>query len=94
MNERMVEKMAKAIYSAQHREVYSDVEPRWGVCRNEARAALQALREPTPEMVEAMRSEMFTSDGRLSDAEELEWMSRAFTAAIDADLRTELETTE
>ena len=53
----MVERVAKAIYAAEHGTEYQDGTPvrpspdEWDVLLTCARAAIAAMREPTPEMI-------------------------------------------
>jgi len=52
----MIEQVAKAIFDARYNHAgipTPDVNPPWSVCRAEARAAIQAMREPTVRMVAA-----------------------------------------
>lgn len=53
MREDMVERVAKAIAHAVWRQSDSGTPPKWSEWRDEARAAIEAMREPTKAMVEA-----------------------------------------
>lgn len=70
----MIDNVAKAIANTNSR----DVNPNWRMWREHARAVLEALREPTPAMIEASNREW---DGRMSHRS-----SGAWQAMIDAAL--------
>lgn len=50
MSEDMVERVARAIAYAVSLQSDSGVPPKWSEWRDEARAAIEAMREPTPDM--------------------------------------------
>lgn len=75
----MKEKIARAMC-----DVVSKEGLRWHMM---ADAVLEAMRSPTPEMVEAARRHIATWDTRFTDADEI--AERAWDAAIDAALTRE-----
>ncbi|WP_336802491.1 hypothetical protein [Kaistia sp. MMO-174] len=88
MTDTMIERVAIALYGADE----SDLMDNWhsatsslqNVYRRKARAAVEAMREPSNDVLEAMWAAMFV--GRFTGSE-LPMLGAGFEAAIDAALQ-------
>lgn len=71
MSDETVEKLAQAIFDVEYddlRRPRPDVEPQWKLYEKHAIAVLEALSEPTPEMVSAGNAEIPDNVGFANDA--------------------------
>lgn len=81
MSESMIERVAKAIAKA--RGGWHADEGQWRSCEDEARAAIEAMRDPTEAMTLAMLQAWETPPGEDADSSD---MTPNWKAAIDAAL--------